>query len=1027
MALNKQSANVNFSQGLDTKTDSFQLTLGKFVNLENSVFDKGGMLQKRNGYGALTPLPDLTDQFLTTFNGNLTAIGNTLQAYSSGSGIWVNKGNILPTKLQTLPLIRSSTNQIQADSQIAPNGLICTVYTDVVPVSGTPTNEYKYAVADSVTGQNIVAPTLIPSGSGTIVIAPRVFLLGNYFVIVIANDISGTNHLQYVAIKWSNPPIAIGPVDMSAQLTPNSKVNFDGVVSDGLLYLGWNGNDGTIKNTYLASTLGQGNVISIATSQSDVMGMTVDITQSQPVVYTVWHNPNDGTRNIGAAHLAGTSLVLQSSFPAVLGTDGATSVVNMTAVSNGSITTVIQELDGGYTYDSTLPNHSVMFQTVTLGGIVGSITPIKDGVGLASKAFIVNNNIYFLSIYFSPLQPSYFLLNLSGQVISQLAYSNGGTYYTMGLPSISLTNNVASVAYFRTDLVQAQSKNTNSSNLAQVYTQRGVNQATFTLGGVSITTGEIGNTLLFSGGFLWSYDGYSPVEQGFFLFPDYVELTDQGGGGNMAANTYFYQVTYEWTDNQGNVNRSAPSVPIEIITTTPSNSIRVKLPNLRLTYKTANPVVIVIYRWSLTQQIYYQVTSVQNPIINNPNIDSLAFVDTLSDSQILGGNILYTTGGVIENISGPATDLVTLFDTRLWMVDSEDRNLLWFSKQVIEATPVEMSDLLTFFVAPTTGAQGSTGPITALSALDDKLIIFKQNAIYYINGSGPDNTGSNNQYSQPIFITATVGCSDQNSIVFMPQGLMFQSDKGIWLLGRDLSTQYIGAPVQTFTLSSKVLSALNIPATNQVRFTLDSGVTLMYDYYYGQWGTFTNVPALSSTLFESLHTYVDRFGRIFQETPGAYLDNSKPVLMNYTTGWINLAGVQGLERLYDIYMLGVYKSPFTLNVQLAYDYNPSMQQSIIVTPNSVTPNWGGGNNAGLPLDSFPPWGSDEAWGGSSNAFKARLRPNQQKLEAVQITMNEQFDNTQGQIAGAGFTLSGMNIIYGIKRGSRLSPAARNFG
>lgn len=206
---------------------------------------------------------------------------------------------------------------------------------------------------------------------------------------------------------------------------------------------------------------------------------------------------------------------------------------------------------------------------------------------------------------------------------------------------------------------------------------------------------------------------------------------------------------------------------------------------------------------------------------------------------------------------------MTLFDTRLWLVDAEDQNLLWFSKQVIENTPVEMSDLFTFYIPPTTAAQGSTGPITALAPLDDKLIIFKSNAIYYINGTGPDNTGANNNYSQPIFITSTVGCANQQSIVFMPQGLMFQSDKGIWLLDRGLGTTYIGAPVEQYN-SGLVESAQNIPETNQVRFILNTGVTLMYDYYYSQWGTFVNVPAISSCIFQNLHTFINSYGAVIK-------------------------------------------------------------------------------------------------------------------------------------------------------------------
>jgi hypothetical protein len=180
---------------------------------------------------------------------------------------------------------------------------------------------------------------------------------------------------------------------------------------------------------------------------------------------------------------------------------------------------------------------------------------------------------------------------------------------------------------------------------------------------------------------------------------------------------------------------------------------------------------------------------------------------------------------VVENIGAPATNILSLYNGRLFLVSAEDNNLLWFSKQVIESTPVEMSDLFTLFVSPTIGAQGNTGPISALAAMDSNLMVFKPNAaIYYINGTGPDNTGASNDFSQPVFVASTVGCDNPNSITLMPQGLMFQSDKGIWLLGRDLSTNYIGAPVEDFN-EQAVLGSLTIPGTNQVRFMLESALS----------------------------------------------------------------------------------------------------------------------------------------------------------------------------------------------------------
>src|ERR1039457_1228823 len=127
MALIKHPIEINFSRGLDTKTDPYQVAIGSFLRLQNSVFDKAGRLTKRNGYGQLTEL--LTPAaFLTTFNGNLTAIDKTLQAYSAGSNTWASKGNLQPISLVTLPLIRTNTNQTQLDTAVSPNNLICTVY-----------------------------------------------------------------------------------------------------------------------------------------------------------------------------------------------------------------------------------------------------------------------------------------------------------------------------------------------------------------------------------------------------------------------------------------------------------------------------------------------------------------------------------------------------------------------------------------------------------------------------------------------------------------------------------------------------------------------------------------------------------------------------------------------------------------------------------------------------------------------------------------------------------------------------------
>lgn len=1021
--IQKQNIPIAMGQGLDQKADPKQIPIGKYSLLQNTIFQKSGLLQKRNGYGSLPSLPDTSSSYLTTFNGNLTAIGTNLKALSGGSNNWVTKGNIQPVRVGTLPLIRSNLNQIQCDAVISQNNLVCTVYTET---GGTVSPQYKYAVSDSVTGQNIVPPTvLVATGS------PRVFLLGNFFVIVYTDGTS----LNYVAISLFAIDPTTGtlsvtaPSTISSSYTPATTVNFDGFVANNSLYLAWNGSGGggEIRVTYIDSTLTQHNTVVYTGHSATIMSICADTTANTPVIYAAFYDSGSSNGYILAFNGQLSSVLAPTQIIT------AEAVLNITASAQNQLATVFYEVNNNYGYDATIPTHFIKERTCTQDGALGTAFILKRSVGLASKSFILSGIIYLSTVYSSVYQPTYFIIDSVGNIISKFAYSNGSGsmianigYLPLGLPGVSLYGTTAGIPYLTKDLIAATNKSTNqgagtTAPINPVYSQTGINLGSFNLTTAGLNTAEIGNNLNLTGGFLWAYDGYSLVEQNFNVWPDSVEATPSASGGFMTAQQYYYQVTYEWSDNQGNVFRSAPSIPITVTTTGSTGSVTLDIPTLRLTYKISNPVKIVIYRWSVAQQTYYQTTSITSPLLNDPTIDYVTYVDINADTPqenstnfILGNNIIYTNGGVVEDIGPPPADVLTLYKSRLFLVDSEDKNLLWFSKQVIENTPVEMSDLFTIYVAPTTSSAANTGPITALSALDDKLIIFKNDAIYYITGDGPDNTGANNDFSEPIFITSTVGCSNQSSIVFMPQGLMFQSDKGIWLLGRDLSTSYIGAPVEDFG-TSPVQSAVNVPETNQVRFTISSGITLMYDYYFSQWGTFVSVAAISSCIYKNLHTYINSFGNAFQETPGKFLDGSSPVLIKFTTGWINPAGLQGYIRSYVIYILGQYITPHKLQVSIAYDYNSSAPQSTPIAPNNFSPNYGGSS----------PYGGGSPYGGPGDLEQWRVFLTRQRCMAFQITINEIYDASFGIPAGAGLTISGLNLVVGIKSGWNNTISAAN--
>lgn len=1007
MALQKTPIEINFSQGLDTKTDDKQVDIGKFLTLNNMVFDTSKRLTKRNGFANITNLPDYSNTTLTTINDNLLVIGSNLSSYSQDTNQWINKGSIQPVGLDTLSLVRSSTSQSSADSAVYSNGLTCTTYVD----GGL----CYYQISDSNTGEQIISRTPITNS----VASPRVFILNKYFIVTFISTISAATHLQYIAIPIVNPGSPANIANISSSLV-DATAGYDGYVANNNLYLGWSDSGTTVKLAKITSSLILSSATVIAAQQADLVSMTADISGPTPVIWITWDDAGDGFVAAFNQNLSSTPILT----PTVLYT--TTAVNEITSVATAGVLTVIYENDNDY--GSPYPVGSVKTDyisknTVTQAGVVGSPSVILRSVGLASKAFFnYDNTIYCLVTYGETNQPTYFLIDSLGHIYMRLAYSNGGGYQaSQVLPSVSvIDDSYYYVPYLIKDLLATTNKGTNlpaNTPKNAIYTQTGINLAIFTINSSAQYSSEIARTLHLTGGQLWMYDSVRPVEHGFQVWPENIAGSTSTGAGGLVAQTYNYIFTYEWTDNEGNLHRSAPSIPFTQATTTSSSTNTLYVPTLRLTYKVSpNPVRIVGYRWSTAQQTYYQFTSITSPVVNSTTVDYIAISDANADSAILGQTLLYTTGGVVENIAAPASTDSALFKNRLFLIDAEDQNLLWYSKQVIQGVPVEMSDLLTIYVAPTSGTQGSTGPMTAISAMDDKFIIFKRDAIYYITGTGPDNTGANNDFSDPVFITSSVGCTNPNSIVLMQNGIMFQSDKGIWLLGRDLSTVYIGAPAEAFN-SQIVQSATAIPGTNQIRFILSNNITLMYDYFFNQWGTFSNLRAISATLYQGYHTYLNSFGQVFQETPGMFLDGSKPVLISFKTSWINIAGLQGYERFYFMYLLGSYLTPFKLDVQIYYDYDPNAFQSVIVTP----------DNDNQPYGDEALWGTGDVWGGPSSVFEARVFPETQKCSSFQISISENYDSMHGIPAGQGLTLSGLNLVVGVKKGYRTQKASRSFG
>jgi hypothetical protein len=392
------------------------------------------------------------------------------------------------------------------------------------------------------------------------------------------------------------------------------------------------------------------------------------------------------------------------------------------------------------------------------------------------------------------------------------------------------------------------------------------------------------------------------------------------------------------------------------------------------------------------------------PVYNDPTVDTIAFSRTVADASITSNEIVYTQGGILENIAPPAAQLVAIGKDRVFLSGMEDPNAIWPSKQHVYGEGVAWSDLLEIQVDP------EGGDITAIAFMDDKLIIFKPSAILYLAGDGPDDAGFGGSFTAPILITTDVGCSNPSSVAVTPDGLVFQSAKGIYILTRGLQAGYIGADVESAN-GRVATSALLVDDQNQIRFT-NSGDGLVYDYFFRQWSTFTNYAAVGSAIWMGGYVYATSDGTVMVETEGLFLDAGIDIHMKLETAWIKMAGISGFQRVKRATFLGDFKSNHTLRVRTAFDYQPFTSEEHVFDPSTALQSSDYGEDS--------PYGSGTPYGGTADlVYEFETTLIKQKVEAVKFEIVD-----IGSNPGQAYALNALTLEVGLKGGTARSPATK---
>lgn len=363
--------------------------------------------------------------------------------------------------------------------------------------------------------------------------------------------------------------------------------------------------------------------------------------------------------------------------------------------------------------------------------------------------------------------------------------------------------------------------------------------------------------------------------------------------------------------------------------------------NLSATYR--QNVFCEIYRTTVNGSSFFLVDTVP---IGTPTQTEIiwpitATSDITADSLIQSSTLLYTTGqpvGPLPNISPPSFLLQIVHNGRIAGVD-ETLQQVWFSQAFSSGTAPGFSGLL---VVPF--AEG--GNITAIASMDGNFFCFKEDEIWIMSGNnGPALTGQGSDWTVPRRISTNVGAISQFGCVNTDVGIFFQANTGIYLLGRDIQVSFIGKNViDTLAAFPTITSACLVPEATQVRFTCSDGstnTTIVYDYLLQVWAThvypYITVPIVSSCLDtqEQLYTLLDQSGNLWQENPRAAAfpwkdqDSSQnwhfvPTVV--TTAWIKTS-LQGYVRASYAQFLNQLQDPCGLQVQMAINYNPGIQQT----------------------------------------------------------------------------------------------------
>jgi len=876
-----------FNQGLNQRIDE-KLT-PSLLEAKNATITHDGSIKKRSGFSALTTA-NISGSTAGINEGalSLATIENqasqTLALITTGSivgwspnvGSWMTLGKHTACSIDSIGIEAGVKNKKSPSMDTLSNGANgqFDVYAWFVD---EPSGSIHYSVIDSQTGDRVVDDVALTSKDPSVIIEPcvRVVTCDRRTYIFYFQASGSQQGLVYRYLVQSQPYNISNPTLLTSSAAFYSLTSslygqrFDAVAfsptqednqGDAVAVLGWI----TPSNTLNLTSIDEDGTTSTryigGFAAATLYGMTTMGTRGvSAAMYNLTPNGvraivTNASLNSNLSYLYNAADIVASSSNASLRYAGGVMTNTSSVKWYLSYQAPIEGAgSGSFNGDENHGFNQIKSFTITSGtnaatSVTSSIESYKLRAGLSSNPFRPwktsgDTSRHLLGVsHDGPLQQTNFVCDQSGSVVARLSISGEGADQTQ-LPRwirrLHDTSKFTCPFVYSTRITDVEGSKLTVANNVQA-------QTIDTLPSRSMVDASHSLTVL-GGGSLRALDTSHPFDLGHHLFPDIRDLNPSASStwqnftvspypGLIASGTYYYRLTYDRVDAQGNQHTSAasPRARVDVTGSSGTNAITIRLPTLTFG-DDLDTVLITPYRTTVNQSetsLFYRVTSASNPAINDPRQSYITIADTSADSSIIDNDIIFTAGGVTNNTAPPASDVVHSHRNRLWVVERVRGNdILWFSKEQNLGIGPEFS-LEQRIRVPSDG-----GRVASLASLGDILLVLKDDAIFALGGRGPDNTQAGESFSDPQLLRSDVGCINRNSVVETPLGVFFLSRSGIKLMGTGGDVRDIGDEVQDAFDGRSIVSSIHIESDRQVRFYLDDGSALVFCYDFNRWVT----------------------------------------------------------------------------------------------------------------------------------------------------------------------------------------------